>query len=90
MNTKLDWAAAAAEGHVVVNYPARKLAVFANTSGQVAIVSEDDGQQSVLCLDFEEALEAISAIAKAARVAADRAAEMFAEYEIAQACGEAD
>lgn len=90
MDTKLDWTAAAKEGHVVVDYPARKLAVFANTSGQVAIVAEDEGVQSVLCLEFDEALKAISAFAKAARIAADRTAEMFAEYEAAKTRGEAE
>lgn len=57
---QLNWEAAAADGHVLVNAPANRLAVFANTIGDVVLVAGDDESETVTTLDVQEAVRLVA------------------------------
>ena len=82
---KIDMQQMRQEGFLVLDHPARKLAVFPNTSGMVAVISEEDGIQSVTVITCDE----ISAVCKALMDAGNRAQEiddvLTSSYETNQA-----
>lgn len=69
-------------GFMLADAPARKIAVFANTSGQVVLAASEDGAQCVatVCVDEIELLEGLLRQAKAAALEVD--AEHRAEHAI--------
>ena len=78
--TKFDWVDAAQDGHVLLDYPARKVAVFANQSGEVVVVSEHDGVESVVALELEEALHMVAMLRDAIDDAAPISRRVGAEF----------
>lgn len=76
----IDWMEAAERGFVLVNAPARKVAVFANQSGEVAIVSAVDGVEIVTPVDLDEALRLVALLRDAIDDAAPIARHMEAQY----------
>lgn len=76
------WQAARDAGFMLVDAPARKIAVFANTSGQVVLATSEDGEQcvSTICADEIELLEGLLRQAKEAALEID--AEYQAEHAI--------
>lgn len=76
--TKLDWAEAEGEGHTLVNYLGRKIALFANTFGDVALVIEEDGLQVATTIDVSEALHMVAMLRDAIDVAVPTSQRMAA------------
>lgn len=70
---QLNWEAAAADGHVLVNAPANRLAVFANTIGDVVLVAGDDESETVTTLDVQEAVRLVAMLRDAIDDAAPEA-----------------
>lgn len=75
-----DWTKAAELGFVVVNAPARKIAVFANQSGEIAIVSALDGVEVTTDVNLDEAVRLMALLGKAIGCAAPIASLNVAEY----------
>ncbi len=86
---KLNWADAEEDGHVLVNFPARKLAVFANTMGCVALVLEQDGQQTVTELEPQEALDFVAMLCAAINEAVPTYQRNVAEFAAFEAISKA-
>lgn len=57
------------EGFLVVDAPARKIAIYANTSGQIAMVTLMDGQTQALTIEPEEVADVVSRLIKSGREA---------------------
>ena len=76
------WQAARDAGFMLVDAPARKIAVFANTSGQVVLATSEDGERCVatVCADEIELLEGLLRQAKSSALEVD--AEYRAEHVI--------
>lgn len=63
------------EGSMLIDAPARKIAIFANTSGQVVLAVSEGGEQcaSAVCPDEIELLEVLLSRAKATALGIDAA-----------------
>lgn len=61
------------EGLMLVDAPARKIAIFPNNSGQVVIASSEDGMQCIatICPDEFDALDALLQSAKQSAIEID-------------------
>jgi hypothetical protein len=88
-NIKLNWQEAKEQGFVVADAPARKLAAFANTTGEVVIVQEDDGVQTAVGLTVKEATKLMSVLADAINEASYISMSLSVSYAVAKAKGEA-
>lgn len=82
---KLNWAEAEEDGHVLVNAPSRKLAVFANTMGWVTLVVEEGGQQAVAAMDPQEAVRLVALLRDAIDDAMPTYRRNVAEFEAHEA-----
>lgn len=78
--TRIDWKDAAERGFVLVDFPARKVAVFANQSGEVVIASEVDGEVSAVAVDVEEALRLVALVRDAIDDAVPVSRRLDAEF----------
>ncbi len=68
-------------GHVVVDYPGRKIAVYANTSGHVVLLCQEGGEQMCQMVEPDEIGDLIAALAHAANQAKPIADSMCADFE---------
>lgn len=88
---KLNWAEAEEDGHVLVNFPARKVAAFANSLGWVTLVIEEDGQQVATALEPPEVFQLVAllrdAIDDAMPTYRRNVAEITAHEAISKAAG---
>lgn len=78
---QLQWDDLREQDFVVIDYSARKLAVYPNTSGQVMVASEVDGVLTCLDVEPEEVAALIAALQRALPKAREDAARMSAEYQ---------
>lgn len=69
-----------AEGRLVVDFPGRKLAVYANASGQVVLRSWVDGEEHVEVIEPSEADPLCAALGHAAFEAFEVEQALMAEY----------
>ena len=76
---KSDWNVFRENGLLVLDLPTRRLGVFANRSGQVVLVTKDDGE-SVFCLNLDEVGPVIAALQSSLKHALEIDAELTAEY----------
>ena len=67
---------------MLVDAPARKIAVFSNTSGMIVLAVEDDGQQVITEICFDEMSEFEALLASAKDTAMAITAENEAEFAI--------
>ena len=70
-----------ADGRVVVEFPGRKLAVYPNTSGQVVLLSEIDGEGAYFEVQPEEVVALIAALQRAGSEALVTGRQLNAEYQ---------
>ncbi len=67
---------------MLVDAPARKIAVFSNTSGMIVLAVEDDGQQVITEICFDEMSEFEALLASAKDTAMAITAQNEAEFAI--------
>lgn len=88
---KLNWDKAEQDGYVLVNAPARKLAVFANMTGWITLVVTHDKRQIVTELDPQEGVRLVAllrdAIDDAMPIYQNMVAELAAHDAIYKAAG---
>lgn len=70
-----------ADGRLVLDYPARKLMVYPNTSGHVVLVCEEDGQRVCLLIDPDEIGLVCGAMLQASVEAKRISNALSSEYE---------
>ncbi len=68
-------------GFILIEYPARKLAVFSNDCGQVVIAAQDDGVTSLSVLEADEVHDMAAALLKAGTNAKAISVEMAAGHD---------
>lgn len=85
----LNWEDANEAGHVVVECPSRKLAIYANLSGQVVLAHCDDGVDAVTLIEADEFDEVLGFLLKAMTEARSIACNQDAEFETHEAIGRA-
>ena len=78
--TRIDWKEAANLGFVLVDFPARKVAVFANQSGRIVIATEVDGEASFVDVEVDEAVRLVALVRDAIDDAVPVARKFDAEY----------
>lgn len=80
-------------GDVVIDYPARKIAVYANTSGHVVLLCQDGDEQMLQMIDPDEIGELCAALMRAGKQARPISDAIEADFEaftaIAKAQGSA-
>jgi hypothetical protein len=69
-----------ADGRMVVDAPARKVAVYANGSGCVVLLTVDTGERRYFDVTWEEVPAVCSALMRAAREAAEISGYNEAQY----------
>lgn len=69
------------DGRVVMDFPARKLAVYPNTSGQVVLLGEIDGESAHFEVSPEEVAALIAALQRSASEAMEMGRHLEAEYQ---------
>lgn len=75
-----DWQQAHEDDVVVVNFPSRKLAIFANQSGHIGLIAEEDGDQLITEIDVDEAKRMVELLNEAIAIAEPTFREMIAEF----------
>ena len=76
------WKDMSEEGFMLVHAPKRKVAVFPNDSGMVALATEDYDGQCLIVLDVTEINDLISLLQAAKKVAEPKDIEIQADYAI--------
>lgn len=72
------WTDMRKQGFVVIDFPARQVAVFPNDAGQVVVASQDDGTTSLSILEPDEVHSFVAAVLKAGTTAKAINVEMTA------------
>jgi len=80
MDLKPDWDALRDDGRVIVDAPARKLAIYSNNDGHVVILSLEDGITSFTALTPDEVPHAMKALLISGAEATQREMELESEY----------
>lgn len=80
MVTKTFWEDMRDHGFMLVDYPARAIAVFPNDSGQVVIAGRTDAVTSIAVLEPQEVHSIALALVAAAKTANVTGAGLDAEY----------
>lgn len=70
-----------ADGRVVMEFPGRKLAVYPNTSGQVVLLGEIDGESAHFEVQPEEIASLIAALQRAGSEALVTERQLNAEHQ---------
>ena len=81
MNKKF-WNDMREEGFLLVDAPARKIAVFSNTCAEVVLATTQDSKTCICTLDADEVDGLVELLIKAKLEAAPRDAELQAMYAI--------
>lgn len=69
------------EGHVVVDYPGRKIAVYANTSGHVVLLCQEGGIEMCQLVTPDEINDLCAALMRAGKEAKPIENVMNADFE---------
>lgn len=85
--SRLDFERLKAIGALVVDLPLRKIAVYANGSGNVVIAAVEDGKQSIVLFDPSETTELIANLESAKISAEEFCASIEADTAIWAAQG---
>lgn len=80
--SKKFWQSMRTEGFIVLDAPTRKVAVFANQSGEVVLATQEDKRQCITTLTPVEVSGLVTALVRARIVAKPIEAAIKADYAI--------
>jgi len=72
---------ARAEGLLIIDFPGRKLAIYANPCGQIVLRSWEDGEEHATILEPSDAAPVCAAITAAASEAAATERSLMGDYK---------